>query len=141
MTDVNKTMRSLPTCTWGQHIDQPAWLPARPDHGRCGRDAPTSGQATQADLAATGITYCRLDHWTHHGLLRDHSPNLGSGRTRPWPITELAIARTTACLCAIDLAIIAAHRVAGGLPLAGGVDVQLDPDTPDAHAPTAPLVS
>jgi DNA-binding transcriptional MerR regulator len=43
---------------------------------------------------APGLTYRQLDYWTRLGLLYpDNGPTPGSGHSRQWSDTELAVAR------------------------------------------------
>jgi DNA-binding transcriptional MerR regulator len=46
--------------------------------------------ATEKALAATGISYRRLDFWASKGYLRPEGGG-GSGRARRWPEAELQV--------------------------------------------------
>lgn len=49
--------------------------------------------ADARDLAAIGLTYRQIDHWTSKGWIIADEPNPGSGKDRTWPWSEVAIAR------------------------------------------------
>jgi hypothetical protein len=92
---------------------------------------------TIAQFTATGISYRRLDYWTHCGYLRADDASPGSGCHRTWGPMEVTIAALMVRLTEAGLTAEAAARVARhsaqqphGVPyeLATGVWVDVHPE-------------
>lgn len=81
---------------------------------------------------AAGVTARRLDYWTTNGLLHTTTGvgNPGSGYTRRWPASEVAVAGRMVRLADAGLTPAAAARAARGLELAPGIRVVIDGGQP-----------
>lgn len=67
---------------------------------------------TLAQFAETGISYRRLDYWTHCGYLRADDASPGSGSHRTWDPIEVVVASLMVRLTTAGLAANAAAKVA-----------------------------
>lgn len=81
-------------------------------------------------LVELGLSYRQVDYWTRLGYLHAIRPDVGSGKLRLWPESEVRVAARMGRLVRAGVSPADAERVARGGELAPGITVTFTGEHP-----------